>query len=210
MSDYQPYDPYQKSDYKNFRLHPLKIYLTLLLAGITMLFLGMTVSYIYQRVVMNIEPIALPLTFILNTAFLLASSWTFLQAKKSYLSDDTQAYKRFLAFTLVLTTCFVVGQGWSWYDMSTKNLMPSTGPGVGYIYAIAILHLVHVLAGLPFFVIFLRTAFQRMKEPVSVLIYFSDPEKKLKLRLLEVYWHYLDALWLILVLFFTFNYLIQF
>ncbi|MFT6147465.1 MAG: cytochrome c oxidase subunit 3 [Saprospiraceae bacterium] len=210
MSDYQQFDPYQKSDYKNLRLHPFKIYLTLLLAGVTMLFLGMTASYVYQRVVMSIEPIALPLTFALNTGFLLASSWTFLQAKKSYLADNTDAYKRFLFLTLMLTVCFIVGQGWAWLDMSSKNLIPSTGPAVGYIYAIAILHLIHVFAGLPFFIMFLHTAFKRMKEPVSVLIYFSDPEKKLKLRLLEVYWHYLDALWLILVLFFTFNYLIQF
>lgn len=210
MSDYQPYDPYQKSDYKNLRLHPLKIYLTLLLAGVTMLFIGMTGSYIYQRVVMDIEPIALPITFVLNTIFLLASSYTFLQVKKAYLSDNTAAYKRYLLFTLILTFLFIVGQSFAWADMVNRSLLPSSGPGVGYIYAIAILHLIHVLAGLPFFGVFLYNAVKRMKEPVSVLIYFSDPEKKLRLRLLEVYWHYLDVLWIILVLFFTFNYLIRF
>lgn len=210
MSDYQQYDPYQKSDYKTLRLHPLKIYLTLLLAGVTMLFVGMTGSYIYQRVVMDIEPIALPITFVLNTVFLVASSITFLQAKKAYLNDNTNQYKRFLSFTLILTLLFIIGQSLAWLDMTNRSLLPNTGPGVGYIYAIAILHLIHVFAGLPFFGVFLYNAVKRMKEPVSVLIYFSDPEKKLRLRLLEVYWHYLDVLWIILVLFFTFNYLIQF
>ena len=146
----------------------------------------------------------------LNTIFLLASSFTFLQVKKAYLSDNTAAYKRYLFFTLVLTFLFIVGQSFAWADMVNRSLLPSSGPGVGYIYAIAILHLIHVLAGLPFFGVFLYNAVKRMKEPVSVLIYFSDPEKKLRLRLLEVYWHYLDILWIILVLFFTFNYLIQF
>jgi cytochrome c oxidase subunit III len=210
MSEYQPFDPYGQSDYKNLRLHPHKIYLTLLLAGVTMLFVGMTSSYIYQRVVMQIEPIALPYTFFLNTLFLVGSSWTFIQAKKSYISDNTEKYKRFLLFTLVLTVLFAVGQALAWVDMVQNNLLPSTGPGVGYIYAIAVLHLIHVLAGLPFFIFFLVTAIKRMREPVSVLIYFSDPEKRLKLRLLEVYWHYLDILWVVLVIFFTFNYLIQF
>lgn len=210
MSNYQPYDPYQKSDYKNLRLHPLKIYLTMLLAGVTMLFVGMTASYIYQRVVMDIEPVALPITFVLNTVFLIGSSWTFLQAKNAYLEDRTDAYKRFLTFTLILTILFIIGQSFAWYDMINRSLLPSSGPGVGYIYAIGILHLIHVFAGLPFFGVFLYNAINRMKEPISVLIYFADPEKRLKLRLLEVYWHYLDVLWVILVLFFTFNYLIQF
>ncbi len=210
MNNYQPYDPYQKSDYKNLRLHPLKIYLALLLAGVTMLFVGMTSSYIYQRIVMGIEPIALPFTFMFNTTFLIGSSWTFLKAKKAYLRDDTQAYKRYLLLTLLLTICFVMGQGWAWFDMNAKGLMPSSSAGIGYIYAIALLHLLHVIAGIPFFSIFLSNAIKRMQEPVSVLIYFADPEKQLKLRLLEVYWHYLDVLWFVLVLFFTFNYLIQF
>jgi cytochrome c oxidase subunit 3 len=208
MSDYQQYDPYGKSDYKNLGLHPYKIYLTLLLAGVTMLFVGMVGSYIYQRIVMNIEPIALPYSFILNTAFLVGSSLTFVQAKKSYLSDNTNRYKVYLFFTLGLTVCFIVGQSIAWYLMVKDGQLPSSGPGTGYIYAIAVLHLIHVFAGLPFFALFLVAAVKRMKEPVSVLIYFSDPEKKLKLRLLEVYWHYLDVLWIILVLFFTFNYLI--
>jgi cytochrome c oxidase subunit 3 len=210
MSEYQQYDPYQKSDYKNLRLHPHKIYITLLLAGVTMLFVAMVGSYIYQRVVMHIEPIALPYSFIINTAFLVGSSLTFIQVKKSYLSDDTERYKKFLFFTLALTLCFIIGQAIAWYLMVENGQLPNSGPGTGYIYAIAALHLIHVFAGLPFFAMFLVAAVKRMREPVSVLIYFSDPEKKLKLRLLEVYWHYLDVLWIILVLFFTFNYLIQF
>ena len=48
-----------------------------------------------------------------------------------------------------------------------------------------------------------------MKEPVSVLVYFSDPEKRLKLRLLTIYWHFLDGLWIYLVLFFWVNYLFR-
>ena len=44
-----------------------------------------------------------------------------------------------------------------------------------------------------------------MREPVSVLIYFSDPEKRLKLRMLTMYWHFMDALWIYLVVFLLIN-----
>ena len=47
-----------------------------------------------------------------------------------------------------------------------------------------------------------------MKEPVTVLVYFSDPEKRLRLRLLTIYWHFLDGLWIFLVLFLLANYFI--
>jgi cytochrome c oxidase subunit 3 len=66
--------------------------------------------------------------------------------------------------------------------------------------------LAHVIAGLPFLVMFYRTACKRMVDPVTVLVYFSDPEKRLKLRLLTVYWHFLDGLWIYLVLFLGINY----
>jgi cytochrome c oxidase subunit 3 len=69
-------------------------------------------------------------------------------------------------------------------------------------------HLAHVVAGLPVLIRFYVIAKKRMIDPVTVLVYFSDPEKRLKLRLLTVYWHFLDVLWIYLVVFFGINALI--
>jgi cytochrome c oxidase subunit 3 len=79
------------------------------------------------------------------------------------------------------------------------------GIGKQYLYAISGLHFAHVVAGLPFLLLFIITAYRRMKEPVSVLIYFSDPNKLMRLELLTIYWHFLDILWLVLVGFFIVN-----
>jgi cytochrome c oxidase subunit III len=201
------YDPY-KSDYKNFVLHPYKIMLFFLLISVSMIFLGVMGAYIYQRVTKGIAPVQLPYVFILNAFLLLGSSYTLNLSKKSYLEDNTERYKLYLTLTLGLTLLFMVAQAASWVWMYNIGTFPKSGPGGQYIVVFGILHFVHIFAGLPFFVVFLATAYQRMKEPVSVLIYFSDPEKEMKLRLLTVYWHYLDVLWWILVLFFTFNYLV--
>jgi cytochrome c oxidase subunit III len=75
-----------------------------------------------------------------------------------------------------------------------------------YVWAISIIHFLHILGGLPFFIVFLYTAYTRMKEPVSVLVYFSDPVKQLRLRLLTMYWLFLDYLWIYLIVFFWGNY----
>jgi cytochrome c oxidase subunit 3 len=209
MAGRDPYHQY-KSDYKNLILHPYKIMLFFLLISVSMIFVGVIAAYIYQRIEMKFEPVRLPYVFILNACILLLSSYTLNLATKAYLDDDTERYKKMLLATLGMTLLFMAAQAASWSWMYNTGQFPETGVGGQYIIVFGVLHFVHIFAGLPFFILFIVAAYKRMKEPVSVLIYFSDPEKKMKLRLLSVYWHYLDALWWILVLFFTFNYLIQF
>ena len=43
----------------------------------------------------------------------------------------------------------------------------------------------------------------------TVLVYFTDPVKQLELRLLSRYWHFLDYLWIYLMVFFWANFFIQ-
>ena len=92
-----------------------------------------------------------------------------------------------------------------WQQLVNQNIFLASNNMASYLYLISGLHFLHVIAGLPFLILFYVVARKRMKEPVSVLVYFSDPEKRLKLRLLTRYWHYLDGLWIYLVLFFLIN-----
>ena len=75
----------------------------LLLMGVTALFVGFVGSYMYNRLQSGIDPIQLPNLFYFNTLLLLASSWTIVKTKKSYLSDQTEKYKLYLGITLLLT-----------------------------------------------------------------------------------------------------------
>lgn len=190
-------------------VHPYTIFLFLVLAGVTILFLALTASFMYSRIESGNPPIRLPIIFIINTIILLASSWSIVRAKKSYLEDDTERYIQSLKITIGLSVLFLIAQSIGWYQLITQELGIASSNAAGYLYVISFVHFAHVIAGLPFLILFLRTAIRRMVEPVSVLVYFSDPEKKLKLRLLTIYWHFLDALWIYLVLFFFINYLIQ-
>ena len=192
----------QQMDQHNLAFHPYDIMLFLTLTGITMLFLALTGAYIYTRVQSQyLIPIKVPYLFLLNTLVLLASSYTMMLAKKAYLLDNTEAYQRNILTTLLLTILFVLMQLLAWKLLYSNNINIAHSNLASYLYAMSILHFAHVLAGLPFLVMFYRTAILKMKEPVSVLIYFSDPLKKLKLNLLTFYWHFLDILWVYLVLF---------
>lgn len=194
---------------EDLTFHPYNVMLFLLLFGLTFLFLALTASYIYIRVTMNVPPVRLPWLFMLNTTILLGSSYTLMQAKKAYHNDDTAGYQKQLKHTIWLSVLFLLMQGaaWLWlFNINQVSMQSSTT--AGFLYVLSIAHFAHVVAGLPFLVSFYRTARKQMVEPITVLLYFSDPEKRLKLRLLTIYWHFLDLLWIYLVLFLAANWLI--
>lgn len=193
---------------KDLLFHPYHIMLWLLLFGLSALFLALTAAYIYTRVTQHVPPVQLPALFLANTLILLGSSYTMMQAKHCYLNDDTAGYQRHLRYTIWLSALFMLMQTVAWTWLFQHNVRLSSSTTSGYLYVISFVHLAHVVAGLPFLIAFYRTAKKRMVDPVTVLVYFSDPEKRLKLRLLTLYWHFLDGLWIYLVLFFGINYLI--
>lgn len=190
-----------------FLFHPHNVQLFLLLVGLSFLFLALTVSYIYIRVTNGIAPVRLPLLFLFNTVILLGSSYTLIRAKRCYLHDDTQGYQQHLRYTIWLSLLFMVMQTIAWTWLFAQNIHLNSSTTTAFLYVISFVHLAHVVGGLPFLYLFYRTAKKRMVDPVTVLVYFSDPAKRLKLRLLTVYWHFLDILWIYLVLFFGLNYL---
>jgi cytochrome c oxidase subunit III len=190
----------------DLRTHPYNIGLHLLLLGLSMLFLALSAAYLYTRVYSGIAPLRIPLLFLGNTVLLLASSYTMMQAVKAYEDDKTQRYKQLLLVTIVLSLAFVALQYLGWLQLNTMNQGLTTGPLNAYVIVLSIVHGIHILGGLPFLILFYITAIRTMNDPITVLVYFTDPYKRLKLNLLTKYWHFLDILWIYLMVFFYLNY----
>lgn len=197
------------SEYSSMVFHPHNVLLFLLLIGISAMFLSLTLAFMYTRIQSGVPPIKLPLLFYVNTLIILASSGTMVWANRSYRSDHTENYQKALKATLGLSIFFLLMQFVAWGELLSRGVAINSGNSASYLYLISILHFGHVIAGIPFLGFFIYQARRYMREPVSVLVYFSDPEKRLKLRLLNIYWHFLDGLWIYLMLFFLVNYLIQ-
>ncbi len=197
------------SEYDSFAFHPYNVLLTLVLFGVTALFLAFSAAFVYTRIQNGLPPVRLPNIFFFNTLILLASSAAMVWARRSYKADKTRDYQRALGAAIILSLLFMGLQFLGWRHLFASQIYIHTDNSAGYLYVISGLHFAHVIAGLPFLSIFLQTARKLMKGPVSVLVYFSDPERRLKLRLLAIYWHFLDGLWIYLVLFFFANYLIR-
>lgn len=196
-------------EYQNFAFHPYNILLMLTLAGVCALFFAFSAAYVYNGIQYELPPVKLPSLFFANTLILLGSSYTIIWAKKSYLADETENYQKALTWTIVLSLLFLGMQFVAWSQLFSDEVFVNSNNSASYLYLLSAVHFAHVIVGLPFLGLFLWTAKKRMKEPVSVLVYFSDPEKRLKLRLLTIYWHFLDGLWIFLVIFLWINYLVR-
>lgn len=193
---------------RKYLVHPHYIIMTLVIASITALFLGFTGSYIYNRVQQGIAPIQIPTLFYFNSLIIIASSVSLLYAKKRYEEDDTMMFKVALWVTLGLTILFLVMQIQAWNQLIDLNIHLTSSTLASYMYLISGVHFLHLVAGIPFLAYFIFVAQKRMKDPVTVLIYFADPDRKRVLNLINIYWHFLDGLWIYLICFFLVNYII--
>lgn len=190
---------------RNYSIHPLYIIITLVLSSITALFLGFIAAYLYNRFQGNLMPIEVPTLFFTNSILLLATSYLFIRTRKSYEEDRTSDYKKTLWLILILSLLFLALQIYAWKQMIGLNIHLKSSVMSSYLYIISGIHFMHLIGGLPFLIFFIRDAHQRLVEPASVLLYLSDSDKKRKLQVLTIYWHFLDILWIFLVLFFYIN-----
>ena len=70
----------------------------------------------------------------------------------------------------------------------------------GFVYIISGVHLLHILVGLVFLTIMLVEAMRR-RPYVDSFVYSVNPPNKLKIRLITLYWHFVDLLWIGLFIF---------
>ncbi|MBO3115558.1 cytochrome c oxidase subunit 3 [Winogradskyella sp. DF17] len=144
----------------------------------------------------------LPDAFIVSTIIILASSLTFIVAKRALGQNNNQITSFGLLLTLILGITFVYYQflGFRQIVEAGYNFTgPTSNVTMSFIYLIAIAHIAHVVAGL---VCILVVIFNHFRKKYT-------PSKMLGLELAAIFWHFIDLLWLILFLFlYFFRYII--
>lgn len=139
----------------------------------------------------------LPSAFLYSTIVIIISSITYILAKKAIKDGNSQRCTIFLLTTLVLGIGFIVLQFYGFSQMVGKGYYftgPTSNITTSYIFLIAVVHIAHVIAGLI---------------SVSVVIFNQlrhkySPTNMLGLELGATFWHFLDLLWVYLILFFFF------
>jgi cytochrome c oxidase subunit 3 len=165
--------------------------------SMTMMFAGLTSAYVVSRSREDWVSFELPSAFYLSTILILLSSLSFVLARRSLLSGDHSRSNLFLGLTLVLGLAFVFYQ-FNGFNQLIEAGLYTTGPesnvASSFLYVITGAHLLHIFAGI---IVLIRVIYKNMQQRYTV-------EDHLGFTLGAIFWHFVDALWIYLFLFFFF------
>jgi cytochrome c oxidase subunit 3 len=179
---------------KDYSPPPASTGIWVVLASITMSFAAFTSALIVrQGSALDWRHLTLPPILYLNTLVLFASSFAlevarrrvgdFMGGPKNQVTSPT----RWMYIALFLGSLFVGGQYVAWLQLRSQGLYLATNPNSSFFYVLTAVHAVHVLGGLAGLV---RVVYRLNK---SIL-------RKSTLDATAYYWHFMDALWVYLLL----------
>lgn len=186
-----------RSEYRNNRIHPLKLTLWVGIGSIIMMFAAFTSAFIVRRSAGNWYEFELPSLFFINTLVIMLSSVTLQLSYQGFKTGKEQQYKRLLLATFVLGIAFVVLQYKGWEQMTAMGATITVNPSSSFIYVISGLHAAHVLGGIAALTTAIIHAYYLPYKPTL--------RRRQRFELVLQYWHFVDILWIYLVIFFALN-----
>ncbi len=189
------------------KFHPYKTFLFFALIGSTLLF--MSFSFLYFFTVTRTgspENFVLPKSFAVSTVLLLLSSFSINTVSMSFKNDSFTGLKSGLIFTISFGLLFCITQFLGWKEMITKGFFLQENVGVAYLYIISGIHFAHVLGGIIYLGFTTGQVFYVSQDLARSLMFFSDDYHHTKLQLIQIYWHFIDLLWVFLYFMFLFTF----
>jgi cytochrome c oxidase subunit 3 len=178
-----------------------QIFVWLIVLGIATVFVFLTISYFLTTYARGFHAFKLPILFHANTVLILVSSYILYSARKALQSNDLKTYFNGLLVTMVLGLTFVYFQVLAWQDLLEQHITLQSNIAGAYLYVISGLHILHVLVGVVWLIWLIVEAYEKQNDPIKGLLFEINEEKERPMKLLGVYWHFVDAVWIYLYLF---------
>ncbi len=173
------------------RIHPHKFTLWVGIGSIIMMFAGLTSAYIVKRNQANWVTFDLPLAFWYSTAAIIASSITVHLATKAFKERAMPKYRKLMAATLLLGIVFIALQVIGFNNFWNAGMTLQANVSFSFLYIIVGLHGLHVVGGIIALLVMSIKAFSSKSRSYSFV----------PVDLIATYWHFVDILWLYLLVF---------
>jgi len=123
---------------------------------------------------------------------LLASSLVLDLSRRSLKAGDRSKFNLWWTAATALGVLFLAGQAVAWLQLKAAGVYVSTNPSSSFFYVLTAAHAFHLLGG------------------VSALLYVDvqawrlrlGPAKRTAIDVTAIFWHFLDGLWVYLMLLF--------
>lgn len=176
----------------------IKMMVWLGIASLFMTFAGFTSAFIVSKSredwILNFD---LPTAFSFSLFIIITSSLSLILARRELLKNNFRSTTIYLTITFVLGVIFIISQ-FIGFNEIIENGYHFTGPTstitTSFIFLIAFVHLVHVMAGL---LVLVFVIYRNIKRKYSI-------NNILGFELALIFWHFVDILWIYLFLFLVF------
>ncbi|HEY6331479.1 MAG TPA: cytochrome c oxidase subunit 3 [Blastocatellia bacterium] len=184
-----------------FQPEKYKIAVWVVLVGVLMLFVALSSAYLVRRTkglsdsqYFDWVPLSLPRVLWLNTGVILLSSVTLEAARRLLKRGRFVAFNRYITGTAILGVAFLAGQLVAWRQLARQGIYIKSNPHGSFFYLLTCLHGLHLLGGLVaiVYVMFRGWRFE------------FGPRQDTAVSATSIYWHFMDFLWvyLLVLLFF--------
>ncbi|MBR9846210.1 MAG: heme-copper oxidase subunit III [Algicola sp.] len=166
--------------------------------SLIMSFAGLTSAVLVSRKREDwMQDFEMPSAFLISCVLIIASSFTFIIAKKALKNGNRSLTTMMLILTFGLGIAFIYSQlhGFGQIVSSGYNFTgPTSNVTMSFIYVIAAVHILHVVAGLISLLVVIYNHFKQKYNATEML----------GMNLSATFWHFIDILWLFLFLFLSY------
>jgi cytochrome c oxidase subunit III len=158
------------------------------IVSVLMFFMALASAFLVRRGGPDWVPVHIPALLWVNTLILIASSITLEFARKRLAQADLRGFKRLWLLTTILGFAFLLGQVAAWRILVKQGIYLASNPASSFFFIFTGAHAVHLLGGIVGLIYVARRNFDLAKvtRPVAA-------------EVTSYYWHFMDALWLFLL-----------
>lgn len=180
-------------------LHPYETLLYLGMLGSGLIFVFLVAAFLYSGI-NQLEGLnhRIPVAFLISTFMLILSGYTATKMRLHYEEENIPKLERALRNTFMLGVIFTILQFAGWKELQDMGINFRGLPSGSFLYLLSGIHIFHLLGAMVFAMILLVQLRRTQEDGVRKLILVTNPFEKMRIRLFTVYWHFMDAVWLIL------------
>jgi cytochrome c oxidase subunit 3 len=170
--------------------------IAVLMLASTMTFLALVSALIVRRGLGNDwKHLDVPDILYWNTGLLLASSVTLDIARRMLKKGHRTAFNWWWSAGTLLGLGFLAGQTYAWLELRSRGIYIATNPSHSFFYVLTWTHAVHAVGGLFALLYVCWQAFH----------FRLGPTKRTAVAVSTAFWHFLDVLWICLMLLFVYG-----
>ena len=167
--------------------------LWVLLAASTMVFAAFTSAMVVRRGLGDDwSSTPKPSILFVNTAILLLSSVALDMARRALKAGARSRFNLWWTTGTVLGFLFLAGQTLAWLQLKDAGVFISTNPSSSFFYVLTAAHAFHLLGGVG----------ALLYVDIQALRLRLGPAKRTAIDVSAIFWHFLDGLWLYLMVLF--------